>query len=54
MKALITIAGAGLLLASQAVFAAGNIEAGKAAAEKFNCASCHGKDFQSPIDPAYP
>ena len=19
-----------------------------------NCASCHGKDFQSPIDPAYP
>ena len=54
MKALITIAGAGLLLASQGVFAAGNIEAGKAAAEKFNCASCHGKDFQSPIDPAYP
>jgi len=34
--------------------AGGNIEAGKAAAEKFNCASCHGKDFASPIDPSYP
>ena len=34
--------------------AGGNIEAGKAAAEKFNCASCHGKDFMSPIDPTYP
>lgn len=30
------------------------IEAGKAAAAKFNCASCHGADFHSPIDPAYP
>ncbi|HYD79195.1 MAG TPA: cytochrome c [Paucimonas sp.] len=34
--------------------AGGNIEAGKAAAEKFNCASCHGKDYNSPIDPSYP
>ena len=30
------------------------IEAGKAAVTKFNCASCHGADFHSPIDPAYP
>lgn len=30
------------------------IEAGKAAVAKFNCASCHGADFHSPIDPAYP
>jgi len=22
--------------------------------EKFGCASCHGKDFNSPIDPTYP
>jgi cytochrome c553 len=36
------------------VFAAGDIQAGKAAAEKYNCASCHGKDFNSPIDPTYP
>lgn len=30
------------------------IEAGKAAAAKYNCASCHGVDFHTPIDPAYP
>lgn len=34
--------------------AAGNIEAGKLAAEKFSCASCHGADFNTPIDPSYP
>lgn len=34
--------------------AGGNIDAGKAAAEKFNCAACHGKDYSSPIDPSYP
>ncbi len=27
---------------------AGNVEAGKAAAQKYNCASCHGADFNSP------
>lgn len=34
--------------------AAGDIEKGKVLAEKFNCASCHGKDYNSPIDPTYP
>lgn len=47
-----------LLLASSALsvsaFAAGNVELGKAAAEKNNCASCHGKDYSTPIDPSYP
>jgi cytochrome c553 len=33
---------------------AGNIEAGKAAAQKYNCASCHGADYNTPIDPSYP
>ena len=33
---------------------AGNIAAGKAAAQKYNCASCHGADYNSPIDPGYP
>ena len=33
---------------------AGNVEAGKAAAQKYNCASCHGADYNSPIDPSYP
>src|SRR3569832_2954495 len=34
--------------------AAGNVAAGKAAAEKFNSAACHGKDYNTPIDPSYP
>jgi cytochrome c553 len=34
--------------------AAGNIEAGKAAVQKYNCATCHGADLNSPIDPSYP
>lgn len=54
MKRFLSMTTAGLLLVSQSVLAGGNVEAGKLAAEKFNCASCHGKDFQSPIDPAYP
>ncbi|MDB5726862.1 MAG: cytochrome c [Noviherbaspirillum sp.] len=39
---------------SCAALAAGNVEAGKAAAEKYNCFSCHGKDYNTPIDPSYP
>jgi len=34
--------------------AGGNAESGKLLVEKYNCASCHGKDFNSPIDPSYP
>jgi cytochrome c553 len=34
--------------------AGGNIDAGKIVAEKNNCASCHGADFKTPIDPGYP
>ncbi len=34
--------------------AAGNVATGKALTEKFNCAVCHGKDFNTPIDPSYP
>jgi cytochrome c553 len=45
---------AAVALLSLNAFAGGNIEAGKAATEKYNCASCHGKDFNSPIDPTYP
>ncbi|WP_334190761.1 c-type cytochrome [Noviherbaspirillum sp.] len=33
---------------------AGDIAAGKAAADKYNCFSCHGKDYNTPIDPTYP
>ena len=37
-----------------AAFAGGNVENGKALAEKSNCFACHGKDYNSPIDPSYP
>lgn len=47
------LAGAVALLSFNA-FAAGDVAAGKAAAEKYNCAACHGKDFNSPVDPSYP
>ncbi|RZI41323.1 cytochrome c [Herbaspirillum sp. HC18] len=47
------LAAAAALLSFNA-FAAGNIEAGKAATEKYNCFSCHGKDYNTPIDPSYP
>lgn len=46
-----------LLLSSGIAFsasAAGNVDAGKAAAEKYNCFACHGKDYNTPIDPTYP
>lgn len=42
------------ILLSFNALAAGDIEAGKAVAEKYNCASCHGKDYNTPIDPSYP
>ena len=40
--------------ASTFAAAAGNVNNGKALAEKYNCAACHGKDYNSPIDPSYP
>ena len=33
---------------------AGNVAAGKVAAQKYNCAACHGADYNTPIDPSYP
>jgi cytochrome c553 len=45
---------AAVALLSLNAFAGGNVDAGKAATEKYSCASCHGKDFNSPIDPTYP
>lgn len=43
-----------LMLAISANAMAANADAGKAAVQKYNCASCHGADFNSPIDPTYP
>lgn len=49
---------AGALLASFAMvstaYAGGNADSGKALTAKYNCAACHGADFNSPVDPSYP
>jgi len=49
----LALAGAALAVAGHAALA-GDLEAGKAVFQKFNCASCHGADAKSPVDPAYP
>jgi len=50
-----TLALAGLALTSLATVAsAADLEAGRAVFEKFNCASCHGADAKTSIDPSYP
>jgi len=36
------------------VHAAGNVAAGKAVYDRINCASCHGADAKTSIDPGYP
>lgn len=42
------------VFAASSAVAAGHIKSGKALAEKYACATCHGKDYASPIDPSYP
>jgi cytochrome c553 len=34
--------------------ASGDVAKGEALAKKYNCASCHGADYNKPIDPSYP
>ncbi|MDY7579722.1 cytochrome c [Herbaspirillum sp. RTI4] len=41
------------LLSFNAV-ASGNIDSGKALMKKYNCAACHGEDYNSPLDSSYP
>lgn len=51
----ITLALAGMALAgATAQAAAADLAAGRAVYEKFNCASCHGADAKTSVDPAYP
>jgi cytochrome c553 len=45
--------GAAALATSVSAFAA-DAARGAELAKKYNCASCHGADFKSPIDPTYP
>ena len=58
MKTLLNriVIGSGIAMVGLALnaHAAGDIDAGKALVEKYSCAACHGKDFNSPIDPSYP
>jgi cytochrome c553 len=39
---------------SMNAYASGDVAKGEALAKKYNCASCHGADFKTPIDPSYP
>src|SRR3546814_19594322 len=50
---MLTLAGAILAVAGGAAQAQ-DLAAGKAVFDKFNCASCHGADAKTPVDPAYP
>ena len=45
---------AALATAAFSAVAGGNIESGKALAAKYSCASCHGADYNTPVDPSYP
>ncbi len=49
-----TLFACALLAFSFSAVAGGNIEAGKAIADKNACFSCHGKDYNTPSDPSYP
>jgi len=44
------------LLACAVSFAASaaDVSKGETLAKKYNCASCHGADYNKPIDPTYP
>jgi cytochrome c553 len=52
MKKLITALFCGAI--SFNAFAGGDVAKGEALAKKYNCASCHGADYDKPIDPSYP
>lgn len=52
-KLSLALAGATLFALGSGAYAA-DLAAGKAAYEKFNCASCHGADGKSPVMPSYP
>lgn len=44
----------GATLTATSAIASSKIEAGKEAVKKFNCAVCHGDQFNNAIDPSYP
>ncbi|MGI4717911.1 MAG: c-type cytochrome [Janthinobacterium lividum] len=52
-KPLLALVATACLGASTTAFAA-DVSKGEALAKKYNCASCHGADYNKPIDPSYP
>ena len=46
--------GAALMSVSLSAAASGDVARGAELAKKYNCASCHGVDYKTPIDPSYP
>ena len=54
MKKMIACAAVALTSAVSFNAMANDVAAGEALAKKFNCASCHGADYNTPIDPSYP
>src|SRR3546814_1492697 len=52
-KLTLALVGSALFALASGAFAA-DLAAGKAAFEKFTCASCHGTDGKSSVMPAYP
>ncbi|CAN5383341.1 c-type cytochrome [soil metagenome] len=53
-KTLVVMAALGALAVQSIAHAEGDVTRGKAAVEKYACASCHGADMKTPIDPTYP
>jgi cytochrome c553 len=49
----LSLGAAAFALSGQAL-ASGNAANGAELAKKYNCASCHGADYKTPIDPSYP
>ena len=55
MKKLIIALALGAVSASASSFAvAADVKRGEELTKKYNCASCHGADYNKPIDPSYP
>jgi cytochrome c553 len=53
-KLILSLCGAAALMMSASAFAGGDTSRGGELAKKYNCASCHGADYKTPIDPSYP
>jgi cytochrome c553 len=53
-KLILALSCAAAMAASGAAFAGGDASRGAELTKKYNCASCHGADYKTPIDPSYP